>query len=113
MPRLVVRQGEGIGRDQPLGVGACVVGRGPGVDFTIDDTSMSRQHFRVVGTAGTWMLEDLVSTNGTFLNGRRARRAPLKDGDTIRAGGTELRYVQKDMLASSGLKAPVRKKRRR
>lgn len=115
MPRLVIRQGEGVGRDQHLGVGPCVVGRGPGVDFTLDDNAMSRQHFQVVGQAGIWVLEDLGSTNGTYLNGQRARRAALKDGDAIRAGGTELRFVQKDMLAGtpSALKAPVPRRRRR
>jgi pSer/pThr/pTyr-binding forkhead associated (FHA) protein len=85
------------------------------VDFTLDDNAMSRQHFQVVGQAGIWVLEDLGSTNGTYLNGQRARRAALKDGDAIRAGGTELRFVQKDMLAGtpSALKAPVPRRRRR
>ena len=81
-----------------LGVGACVLGRGPGVDFVLDDTLASRRHAQVVGRGGGWVLEDLDSTNGTLVNGRRQRRAVLADGDVIRIGGTTLRFVQKGLL---------------
>ena len=87
-----------MGRDHSLGVGTCVLGRDPGVDFVLDDELASRRHAQVVGRAGGWVLEDLGSTNGTQVNGRRTKRAALADGDTIRIGSTVLRFVQKGLL---------------
>jgi len=99
VPRLVIRSGEAAGRDHALG-GECVVGRHPTVDFVLDDTLVSRRHFRVALEGGTWIVEDAGSTNGTLLNGQRVMRAPLKDGDRIRAGSTEVEFVQKDILGT-------------
>jgi pSer/pThr/pTyr-binding forkhead associated (FHA) protein len=101
VPRLLVKTGIAQGRDHALG-GACVVGRHPTVDFVIDDHLVSRRHFRLVQRGAHWEVEDLGSTNGTRLNGQRIRRAPLRDGDLIRAGDTELVFVQKDLLARYG-----------
>lgn len=119
MPRLVIRVGAGMGRDHALGAAPCIVGRGPGADFTLEDAGASRQHFRVVGGTGMWVLEDLGSTNGTYVNGHRAKRARLRDGDVVRVGTTEIAYVQKDMLPESAqpgaaaAPGPIRRKRLR
>lgn len=79
-----------------------MVGRHPTADFVLDDHLVSRRHFRLVQRGGAWEVEDLGSTNGTHLNGQRVRRAPLRDGDRIRAGETELVFVQKDLLSAYG-----------
>ena len=105
MPRLVIKQGPGVGRDHALGAGECVVGRDASVTFVLEDNLASRRHFRVVAEAGSWYLEDLGSTNGTLVNGQRAQRQKLQDGDTIRAGNTRLTFVQKDMLGGTGAPA--------
>ncbi|MFV1959628.1 MAG: FHA domain-containing protein [Planctomycetota bacterium] len=107
MPRLVIHKGVAAGRDQALGA-ECVVGRHPTVDFVLDDHLVSRRHFRVVAKAGTWVVQDLGSTNGTVVNGRRVRQAALHDCDVIRVGETELVFVQKDLLGS--LASPKRRK---
>ena len=115
MPRLKIQSGDGVGRDTSLGARPCVVGRDPGVDFILDDTVASRRHFRIVPVGGTWILEDLGSTNGTFVNDARVRRVQLKDGDVIRVGSTRMVYVQKDIFggtASNILTAPKRRRRR-
>jgi pSer/pThr/pTyr-binding forkhead associated (FHA) protein len=122
MPRLVIKQGPGVGRDHALGTGACVVGRDPAATFALEDNLVSRQHFQVVQEAGAWFVEDLGSTNGTLVNGRKEQRVRLSDGDTIRVGQTVLAFVQKDMLAGArpaaarsaapaGPPAPVRRRR--
>ena len=121
MPRIVIKEGEGVGRDHTLGAGECVVGRDPSVDFVIEDGSASRRHFRIFQEEGSYWVEDLESTNGTRINGRKAKRWKLKDGDEVRVGGTKMAFVQKDMLgggaaptrAKKQFNAPVRKKRRR
>lgn len=106
MPRLVIKKGPGVGRDHALGAAACVVGRDASAQFVLEDTLVSRRHFQVVQDGGTWFLEDLGSTNGTRLNGSREKRSPLGDGDTIKVGGTEITFVQKDLLGG-GAPAPV------
>ncbi len=108
MPKLVIKGGPGVGRDFMLGAGACVVGRDPGVDFTLEDNVVSRRHFRVVQEQGAYWVEDLGSTNGTLVNGRRMERIQLVDGDVISVGGTQVAFVQKDLLAAAGGTAPAK-----
>ena len=64
-----------------------IIGRDPGVDLTIPSPAVSRRHARLVRDGGEYAVEDLGSSNGTFLNGERliARRI-LKSGDQIRLG---------------------------
>lgn len=114
MPRIVIRKGVAAGRDHALG-GECVIGRHPQVDFVLDDHLVSRRHFRIFQQGGVWLMEDLGSTNGTLVNGQRVARQPLVDGDLLRAGSTEIQFVQKDILAggpSSTGRATTPKKRR-
>jgi hypothetical protein len=101
MPRLLIQKGEGVGKDHALG-GECVVGRHASANFTVDDGLVSRRHFRVFPEGGGWTLEDLGSTNGTLVNGRKVGRVALADGDVIAAGNTELVFRQKDLLAAAG-----------
>lgn len=73
---------------------AMTLGRGADATLVLHDTWLSRQHVRIslVATAkrgkGPWLLEDLGTRNGTFINGRRVERALLQLGDTIRIGAT-------------------------
>jgi pSer/pThr/pTyr-binding forkhead associated (FHA) protein len=107
MPRLVLRKGEAAAQDYALGP-ECVVGRHPGANFVLHDTLASRRHFRVFSADGAWIVEDLGSTNGIRVNGVAKQRHILSDGDVITAGGTEIVFVQKDMLgALQGTKRPA------
>jgi len=66
------------------------VGRATGADFIVDAALVSRVHCRL--TAGATELEvlDLGSTNGTFVNGERAARSTLKNGDRLGVGRVDL-----------------------
>jgi hypothetical protein len=90
-PRLVAPDGSWLrlaGR-----IGRWVVGRGHTADLVALDPDMSRQHFEVVlGSDGSFRVRDLGSKNGLFVNGARARTAPLRAGDELRAGATILRF---------------------
>jgi pSer/pThr/pTyr-binding forkhead associated (FHA) protein len=69
--------------------GSTVVGRAIECDLRLDDTYVSQQHARIFGKNGSWYVEDLGSTNGTFVNEQRlAAPAMLTPGDRIRVGTT-------------------------
>ena len=63
------------------------VGRGTGADFIVDAKLVSRIHCRLIAEASDQLvLEDLKSTNGTMVNGRKTDRAVLRAGDTVTIG---------------------------
>ena len=64
-------------------------------DITVDDPFASSAHARIFPRGQFMYIEDMGSTNGTFLNGRQVRSAErLKPADTIRIGDTEYRYQE-------------------
>lgn len=75
---------------------ALIVGRGSGseggVDVSVADKALSRRHVRLERHAEAYLLEDLGSMNGTFVDGVRVRRAKLEEGALIRIGGTLLEF---------------------
>lgn len=66
------------------------VGRGPRADFVVDAALVSRVHCHLTTTDAGLVVEDLRSTNGTFVNGKRVRKSPLRAGDRLRLGQLEL-----------------------
>ena len=66
------------------------LGRGSAAGFSIDAPLLSRFHCNLAASADELVVEDLDSTNGTFVNGRRVQRAALREGDLLRLGGVEL-----------------------
>ena len=85
---------DGPGTRHVLSSGRNVIGRGTEADIRLPDTGVSRKHVDVVLDSGTAICEDLGSTNGTLVNGRRITRQPLADGDVIRIGHSVLVYRQ-------------------
>jgi pSer/pThr/pTyr-binding forkhead associated (FHA) protein len=71
------------------------IGREPTLnDLVLDDAAVSAQHARIRIERGQYILYDLASANGTFVNGQRIYRWPLMDGDRITIGGTNLVFKQ-------------------
>nr|WP_320133174.1 GGDEF domain-containing protein [uncultured Holophaga sp.] len=100
---LVVYAGAQLGRVYPVKAGPQILGRSPSVDITLLDEEVSRQHARLCLELGGGdpeiTLEDLASTNGTFVNGRPvAGRVRLRSGDRIALGGHVLKVVAMDPL---------------
>lgn len=83
---------DGPGTRHELSHGRNVIGRGTEADIRLPDTGVSRKHVDVVLESGVATAEDLGSTNGTLVNGRRITRQPLDDGDVIRIGHSVLVY---------------------
>jgi len=72
-----------LGKLFPLEEGETIMGRNPDNDIMINDTRVSRAHVRVQVSGETVTVEDLGSTNGTFVNGEKIAAYTLKDGDKI------------------------------
>ncbi len=69
------------------------IGRESRNDVVVPDINASRSHAEIrMEPSGTWILSDLGSTNGTIVNGRKIKSAPLQDADRIIIGTTELEF---------------------
>ncbi len=72
-----------------------VVGRNPTTQITLLDEGISREHALILYDEDLpgYVIEDLASTNGTKLNGKRIRSSPLAEGDRIQIGQTLFRFA--------------------
>lgn len=71
--------------------GSTQIGRGAGCAIRLSDTYVSQLHARLYGEDGSWFVEDLGSTNGTFLNDRKvASPVEVHAGDVVKVGKTVL-----------------------
>ncbi len=87
MAHLLLTQGPHAGQEFALGDGATVIGRQPGVEILLDAPEVSRQHARITRAQGRSFLEDLGSSNGTYVNNFPLReRVELHDRDEIHIG---------------------------
>jgi hypothetical protein len=95
-PRLevVAAMGYEPGTTFDLGEGV-TLGRSNGADIRVDDPFASSAHARIFSRGEFMYVEDMGSTNGTYLNGRQLRNAErLKMADVIRIGDSEYRYQE-------------------
>jgi pSer/pThr/pTyr-binding forkhead associated (FHA) protein len=74
------------------GTRAVSLGRHAQHDIVIDDEQVSGLHAVIEWSGDRWVLSDINSRNGTFVNGVRATRAPLNAGDLVQVGQTQLRF---------------------
>lgn len=92
-PRLVAVEGPYTGQVFPLYSESSGIGRDPAQEVPLSsDGTASRRHARVLYSNGSWFVRDEGSSNGTWVNGVRISEQPLFPGDTIRVGGTHLRF---------------------
>ena len=70
------------------------IGRARGVDFVLDAPLVSRVHCRLTAGDEQLEVEDLSSTNGTFVNDKRIAKGNVADGDRLRIGRVELKIEQ-------------------
>jgi pSer/pThr/pTyr-binding forkhead associated (FHA) protein len=89
MAKLTLRRGDEVVKHYAVGPIASI-GRTTDNAVVIDSSAVSSHHACVFRENGLLVVEDLQSTNGTFLNGRRVSRHVLRQGDVIQIGGHEL-----------------------
>ncbi len=92
---LVIRSGGFEGMSYELRSEETLIGRNPTTDITLLDEGISREHALILfdREAGCYSIEDLQSTNGTKVNGKRIRSAAINNGDEIQIGHTRFRFT--------------------
>jgi adenylate cyclase len=70
-----------------------------GCELWLDDPKLSRRHFQIERDGDRWVLRDLNSSNGTYVNGRRVQSIELRDGMTIDAGRAKVVFCDGDFVA--------------
>jgi diguanylate cyclase (GGDEF)-like protein len=90
---LVVIYGAELGRRIPLGTGQTECGRSDKTSIPLDDDAVSRRHARFAWTGSSFIVTDLGSTNGTFVNDASVRERTLQDGDQVKIGHTIFKFI--------------------
>ncbi|HLA79077.1 MAG TPA: FHA domain-containing protein [Vicinamibacteria bacterium] len=92
-PVLVVNRGPGAGKVFDLNLeSATCVGRAKANDIVLDDVAVSSEHCRIRAENGGFVVHDLSSTNGTFVNDHKISRQPLAAGDVLQVGETFMQF---------------------
>ena len=89
---LTVQEGPDRGQSANLGEGVLLIGTAEDCDLTLADPTVSRRHAEISRTAEGFLLQDLDSTNGTFVDGVRVDRAYLKDSAMVSLGKTSISF---------------------
>ena len=92
---LEILNGDFAGMRYDLQSDETLIGRNPTTDITLLDEGISREHTMVLydDVDAEYLIEDLQSTNGTKVNGKRVRSATLSHGDEIQIGHTHFRFL--------------------
>lgn len=91
---LVIIYGAELGRRVPLDGDPVEIGRSANVGVPIDDDAASRKHARLRRHGDTFVVTDLGSTNGTYVNDVLVHERPLNDNDQIKIGRTIFKFIQ-------------------
>ncbi|OGW51422.1 MAG: hypothetical protein A2Z50_01995 [Nitrospirae bacterium RBG_19FT_COMBO_42_15] len=92
---VVISDSSGTEIKHQIKTSECILGRGEGSDIIINDPEVSRKHSAIDIYENKFVIRDLESTNGTYLNDTRIKEDLLKEGDRIRIGNTLLTFVVK------------------
>jgi len=96
MPKLILKFGDRELSECAVGANPVTIGRMPDNSLVIDNPAVSGRHARVYREGNHYVLEDLKSTNGTFVNDRPIARHTLLEGDAVLVGKHTLLFTQKD-----------------
>src|SRR5881394_1981597 len=89
----LVATGAGAGRQFQIDSDETIIGRSGGLPITLEGANISRKHARILRQGTQFFVEDLGSSNGTYINDRKiAARTPLAPNDTLRVGPYSFRF---------------------
>jgi hypothetical protein len=83
MPKILLKFETSVIKEIPLDKSVLTVGRKPDNDIVLDNATVSGHHCKIYEAGGTWFVEDLNSTNGTFVNGKKVLKAGLHANDSV------------------------------
>ena len=98
---LVVIYGMDLGRKFNLEKKSLIIGRSAKSDIQVDQESVSRSHAKIVQDAENFVISDLGSTNGTYINDDPILEAKLRDGDFIKIGRTIFKFISGGNIENS------------
>lgn len=90
---LITIHGENLGKKYDLDLHEMVIGRSDTANIRVDEENVSRHHAKIVREGAEFYIEDLGSTNGTFVNTKKIDKMNIKEGDLILIGNTILKYI--------------------
>jgi predicted component of type VI protein secretion system len=93
MPKMILKYEAAVLKEIPLKQATLTIGRTTANDLTIDNLAVSGHHAKVYYEGDKFVLEDLNSLNGTFVNSQRIRKSFLKNGDEVLIGKHTLVYI--------------------
>ncbi len=110
MPKMIVSIDGVVIKEVQLTKDRTTLGRRPYNDIVIDNLAVSGEHAVVQMTDGQVFLEDLNSTNGTYVNGKAVKKQLLQDGDSVEVGKYKIKFVsdahaesfEKTMMVKAG-----------
>jgi pSer/pThr/pTyr-binding forkhead associated (FHA) protein len=106
MIKILLKFNAAVIKEIPFDKDVITVGRKPENDIVIDNPAVSGQHARLVRQAGAYLVEDLNSTNGTFLHDRKILKAQLHHQDEVGIAKHVLVFVNEEEAAAPPLPAP-------
>ncbi|MFL5320411.1 MAG: FHA domain-containing protein, partial [Myxococcaceae bacterium] len=101
-PRLLGKMPDGTEQLFPIDGVKVTLGRHPANTLRLVDREVSKEHAAIERIGATFVLKDLGSSNGTFVNGRRIRELRLKDGDEISLGNSKLVFQSGEPATQPG-----------
>jgi pSer/pThr/pTyr-binding forkhead associated (FHA) protein len=99
MARLILSLDGGVLAEYNMNKERYTIGRLPDNDIRIDNPAVSGHHSLIINILNDSFLEDLNSTNGTYVNGKLIKKHALQHGDVVTAGHHQLRFVEEDESA--------------
>jgi hypothetical protein len=87
--------------------GRQTIGRRHDNDIVLDDLSVSASHAWIINQQGQYVIMNTLSTNGTFVNGKRVHEARLRHGDRVRFGQAEFQFLTREATDRYGWRAPL------
>ena len=96
MPKLIITMDGAVLREYPIESDSIAIGRRSGNDIQLNDLTVSGRHALLTTLGQNAYVDDLGSTNGTLVNGKRVNKALLKHGDVVQIGSHQFTYFSED-----------------
>lgn len=107
MAKIIVSLDDNLIKIVPLNKDRMTLGRRPYNDIVVDNLAVSGEHAALQVIGQDYFIEDLNSTNGTYINEQKIKRQILKNGDTVEIGKYAIKYVQDGATSQSAALNPA------